>query len=404
MTVIKYTHIFIILCLLCVHVVLAQDDDLIPQGLIIEDHYMPGMGTPIGQVMIVQGEVIIIHESILKGYRATNQMKLYKGDTLIARSKGRLSIQLNDNSILSLGSESKLTLNKVMIDPVSKTRSSFMNLPSGRVRFGVKRMKNYKSSDFKVKTPTALVGVRGSDFVIYSTAQKTEVTTFEDTRLELISLAAPDAKPTFLENFERVVVEQGQLPSEIEKVSHEEIKTMKESFLFDIQGTKLVPTIKEPKKDDATNTHDTQPQSKDHLIESKTKESDQRNHDHQKPISTDFENNQKGQQDGTIKPQTEPFLTDQPFQDRPPIDDMQDRPPIHDFNDEPIVLPSESIYEPDSFKTDYFIKSEEDAIMPASEPLIPHKPLDDQLLTIPEEKRDDILQLPDFPEKPSINP
>ncbi|MBW1751951.1 MAG: FecR domain-containing protein [Deltaproteobacteria bacterium] len=40
---------------------------------------------------------------------------------------------------------------------------------------------HFKRSKLKVKTSSAVCGVRGSDFVVRATHKVTEVTTFEDT-------------------------------------------------------------------------------------------------------------------------------------------------------------------------------------------------------------------------------
>jgi hypothetical protein len=96
----------------------------------------------------------------------------------------------------------------------------------GKARFWVKKLTEYTRSEFKIKTKTAVVGVRGSDFIIKSTPKLTEVTALKDTLLEIVSLADVEAKPTILADYERSIIELDALPTEAIKISPEEIEEM----------------------------------------------------------------------------------------------------------------------------------------------------------------------------------
>ena len=79
-------------------------DKMLPEGLIIEDVYKPGIGSPVGKVLLVQGKAVVIHSDILRGYFAGKDFSLFKGDTIITLSKGRIRFKLNDGSILTQAS------------------------------------------------------------------------------------------------------------------------------------------------------------------------------------------------------------------------------------------------------------------------------------------------------------
>jgi hypothetical protein len=97
----------------------------------------------------------------------------------------------------------------------------------------------YNPSEFKVKTPTAVAGVRGSDFIISVTPTRTEVTALGQTKLEVVSVAAPGANPTLVVDFERTVIEAGALPADVEKVAPEKIEQIK-------QEVRIAPAKMEP--------------------------------------------------------------------------------------------------------------------------------------------------------------
>ena len=78
--------------------------------------------------------------------------------------RSRVSVRLNDRSVFALAPVSKLVIDKSVYNPEKKKRSSFLSLWFGRARFVVAKIMGQKEADYKVKTPTAVCGVRGSDF------------------------------------------------------------------------------------------------------------------------------------------------------------------------------------------------------------------------------------------------
>ena len=221
----------------------SSSESMLPEGLIIEDKFKPGFGSPVGKVLLVQGKVVIIHSGMVRGYWAKKDLSLFKGDTIITREKGRIQFELNDESILTLASRTKLVINRSVYDPRKKSRSSFLGMPLGKVRFWVKKLIDLRYSEFKVKTITLTVGVRGSDFIIMATPKLTEVTALKETELEVVSLAFPEVKPVIITDFERVVVEKDALPSEIMKVSPEEIEQMIREIIITPRRAKPVRIV-----------------------------------------------------------------------------------------------------------------------------------------------------------------
>ena len=204
----------------------------LPKGLIMQKKFRPGLGAPLGKIKVVQGKVIIIHGKSIRGYWAKKRLPLYKKDTIVTLRKARISFKMNDKSIMTLSSNTKLVINESIYKPKKKRRSSFFGLTLGKARFFVTKLLNFKRSEFKVKTRTAVCGVRGSDFVIVATEKLTEVTALENTRLEVVSLAAPGAPPVIITDFERTGVELGQLPFKPEVVPPAEIENLKKDLVI----------------------------------------------------------------------------------------------------------------------------------------------------------------------------
>lgn len=195
---------------------------LMPEGIVIKDKFLPGKGLPIGKVLSVQGNVIMIHTGDTAEFKADKELPVYERDTVITQKNGRIEILLNDESKLILASETKLELTKSVYDPKMKIRSSLINMVIGKARFLVTKLANFNSSQFKVKTNTAVAGVRGSDFVVTAKPVSTEISALAKTSLEVANTLWPD-KITILSDYEKITVKQDALPSPVEKIPADEI-------------------------------------------------------------------------------------------------------------------------------------------------------------------------------------
>lgn len=203
--------------------------NLLPAGTVIKDGFASGIGAPIGKILIVQGEAVLIHTGEKKGYRADKDVSLYKGDTVVTRDRSRLRYQLNDESVVTMAAETRVVLSQSEYSEDSG-RAAFLKLDGGKARFLVKKLLKAKRSEFKIKTPTALVGVRGSDFIINASLLLTEVTTLKHTLLEVLSGAALDKPPVMLSDLQKTSIEKGALPSDVVNISEEEMEALHEEF------------------------------------------------------------------------------------------------------------------------------------------------------------------------------
>jgi len=203
----------------------------LPDGLSITDEFRPGLGVAIGKVELVQGRVVIMHADKDQGYWAHQGLPLFKGDVIVTQEGGRIRLQLADESVLTVGSRSRMVLAASVYDRKKKSRVSFLRLSIGKVRCLVKKFANFRRSEFKVMTITAVVGVRGSDFVVEADLNRTVVTAFADTRLEVVSLAYPEVAPVLVADFQETIVAANQLPTDPRDVPLEEIEGLKREFI-----------------------------------------------------------------------------------------------------------------------------------------------------------------------------
>jgi len=209
-----------------------SSETLLPKDLVIEVDFEPGNGLSVGLVQLVEGQVVIMHADMLRGYLAKKDLPLFQGDIIVTKKDGRIRLAMNDGSILSMAADTRMTINQSVYHKKKKRRFSFFKL-LGKARFWVKKIVDLRQSDVKIKTQTAVVGVRGSDFIIEGTAKTTIVTAndLEGSQLEMVSQAEPEAPPTILYSNQRSEARQGASPTTPVHVPSAEREQMKKEFI-----------------------------------------------------------------------------------------------------------------------------------------------------------------------------
>ena len=139
-------------------------ESLLPPDIIVKPGFAEGSGRPIGTIQKIRGEAYVIHKNENAAFRLKNNFPLYTGDTMITSDESSINAVMNDKSLVTLASYSKITLTESVYDPKKDTRSSLINVLFGQVRFIVVKITGVPN--FTVKTPTAVCGVRGTDFCV----------------------------------------------------------------------------------------------------------------------------------------------------------------------------------------------------------------------------------------------
>ena len=110
---------------------------------------------PAGQI------TALVPQATRNGAAAKSKEDVMWNDVLNTQGGGRARVQLRDGSILSLGSNSELKV--VQHDPA--TQQTELELNYGRVRSRVVQLTK-PGAKFTIKTPTAVAGVVGTDYIV----------------------------------------------------------------------------------------------------------------------------------------------------------------------------------------------------------------------------------------------
>lgn len=216
----------------------AISEKLLPADILVEDSFQAGSGLPVGKIQAVRGEAIVYHRDPAVAYRVKTGLPLYHGDTIITRNAGRILCRLIDGTVFSLVPKTTLAILQCNHNSARKTSGSFLSIKHGGGHFQVFPPAEILSHEVKIQTVTAFAQTRNADFIIKGTQHTTEIITFENSRLEVTDMAAPEMT-FFLTDFQRTVVADKVGPQIAETVSQEEaevlmaeIRVLPQSHLF----------------------------------------------------------------------------------------------------------------------------------------------------------------------------
>ena len=124
----------------------------------------PVFANEAGIIKTLRGQVMI--------ERGTSHLEAKAGDTV--QENDRVSVQmgssvgisLSDETLLSLGPNSTMVIDRYSFNPVTRKGQVETSILKGTCRFVTGLIGWLNPGAIKVTTPTAVIGVRGTDFIV----------------------------------------------------------------------------------------------------------------------------------------------------------------------------------------------------------------------------------------------
>jgi hypothetical protein len=123
-----------------------------------------GAAEDVGQIKVAKGQV-----SVDRGGRALPAqvgMGLAAADVVKTGADGSVGITMRDNSLLSAGPNSVLSLDRFEFEPTTHQGRFDSGLQRGTLAVVSGRIAQQSPQAMTVRTPSAVLGVRGTDFVV----------------------------------------------------------------------------------------------------------------------------------------------------------------------------------------------------------------------------------------------
>lgn len=224
-----------------------------------------GEGGTYGVLMVVKGDVQILNGKTGKTEPAKVGSKIFPDDTIIAGKDSRAKIVMVDKNVLNVSPESKIKIDKYEYKPEAEKKNVLLNVMYGKVRATVNQKYDGEKNQFQVKTPSAVAGVRGTDFLTsYNRVSKdSQVVTFSGA--VAVGVAGPNGaivNAVTVRPGQSTTVAQGGMPSQPSVIPKSELaQAQKESSADTATGA--------PAKEDRAPAGDKNESSKEEKKEDK---------------------------------------------------------------------------------------------------------------------------------------
>ena len=118
----------------------------------------------IGQVKVSSGNVTIDRGG--QALQGRLGVRLQQGDVVTTGADGSVGITMSDNSLLSAGPNSVLALDQYAFDTTTNQGRFDTSLSKGTLAVVSGRLARQSPGAMTVRTPSAILGVRGTEFVV----------------------------------------------------------------------------------------------------------------------------------------------------------------------------------------------------------------------------------------------
>ena len=125
---------------------------------------LPAQAADIGQIKVAKGQVTI--ERGGQKLPAAAGARLQSGDVLKTGADGSVGLTMSDNSLLSAGPNSVLSLDRYDFDATTSQGQFDATLQKGSLAVISGRIAKQSPDSMKVRTPSSILGIRGTEFVV----------------------------------------------------------------------------------------------------------------------------------------------------------------------------------------------------------------------------------------------
>ena len=147
------------------------------------------------------------------------------GDQLRTGADGQLRVVFRDDSVIDLAQGSSLTVDKQVFDPGASRFTSLLSLAAGKARAIVSKAYGAPGASYEVQTPTAVAGVRGTEFLIeYDPARDATDVIGIDGKIMVRSLAERLDDTVYITAAQGTTVKRGMSPTRPEAVDPEYLR------------------------------------------------------------------------------------------------------------------------------------------------------------------------------------
>ena len=191
----------------------------------------------------VEGQVEVVKKGAPTPVVAKVQTGVAEGDTIQTKPMARAQLKFVDDSTITLAPDTQVTIESYMYDASKSKRQAVTKVTQGLVHAVVSQVQKVAEPDFLIKTPTAVMGVKGTEWYVllgrpggpddcapgtqsFKTSPKADIdTTFcyvKSGRINAKSSTASVKGQTDINGFQGVCIPRAQVPGKPIKLTAED--------------------------------------------------------------------------------------------------------------------------------------------------------------------------------------
>lgn len=130
----------------------------------------PANDARVGTVKLVQGESWLGKADARRPVASGDGV--FEAERVSTGQKGAATITLKDGTVLTMGPNTTMDLSKFQYNTTTQEGNFALDLLQGSVRVVTGLLARINPDLFKISTPTSVVGVRGTDFIVETQAAR----------------------------------------------------------------------------------------------------------------------------------------------------------------------------------------------------------------------------------------
>ena len=115
----------------------------------------------VGEVKVAKG-----HAYIERGAERIAVRAVQQSDHVVTGADGTVGITFSDNSLLSIGPESRFAIDRYVFDTTTHAGQFDSTLSKGTVAVVSGKIVKQSPEAMKIRTPSSIMGVRGTEFIV----------------------------------------------------------------------------------------------------------------------------------------------------------------------------------------------------------------------------------------------
>ena len=122
------------------------------------------LAADVGEVKVVKGNAHI--ERGAERLAVNPGMAVQQSDKVVTGADGTVGITFSDNSLLSIGPDSRFAIDRYVFDSTTHAGQFDSTLSKGTLAVVSGKMVKQSPESMKIRTPSSIMGVRGTEFVV----------------------------------------------------------------------------------------------------------------------------------------------------------------------------------------------------------------------------------------------